>query len=451
MQNLTIEKKPAEINNSPKNYRLTILDIEKFYLSNVKNSNLFGIEYERISFDKKTKSVASYDKISKIIKSFSEILKWELIYDSDIVIGAKDNEGNSISLEPGCQLELSLKPFENLVDIQSKAGMILNLLDKIADVYDVVFLEYGINPKDTVDQISILQKNRYKIMNDYLPFCEKGELCPKMMRQTAGIQINIDYKNISDAYNKVLFFNLIMPFMTGLSSNSPIEKDCLTDKKTNRAYAWLYTGKNRCNLFYKGVFKSLFFKHKNFIKNYIKQVLKVPMVYIVRDGKDIPILGKIDFATFINSGYKGYFPNIDDYILHQSLCFPDVRLKQYIEIRNHDSSDFDTALAFCVFYKGLCCCDFNELFKIFKFLKIEKIDFYSMLVTTYGLDFKVNAQYSGWDVAFKLFNIARKNLSSKERLYLKPLFEILINKKAKADILIEYGINNSDNLLEYLS
>ena len=46
--------------------------------------------------------------------------------------------------------------------------------------------------------------------------------------------INIDYKNIADAYNKVLFFNLIMPFMSGLCANSPIENNVLTNKKLSK-------------------------------------------------------------------------------------------------------------------------------------------------------------------------------------------------------------------------
>ena len=62
---------------------------------------------------------------------------------------------------------------------------------------------------DNVDEIEILNKNRYKIMNNYLPYCQKGELCPKMMRQSAGIQINIDYKDNIDAYNKLYFINIL--------------------------------------------------------------------------------------------------------------------------------------------------------------------------------------------------------------------------------------------------
>ena len=175
------------------------------------------------------------------------------------------------------------------------------------------------------------------------------------------------------------------------------------------------------------------------------------MVYIERNGENIPFSGKVDFLTYMNSGYNGYFATLDDYILHQSLCFPDVRLKNYIEIRNHDSSDFNVALALCAFYKGLCLCDIQELLTLFNFLKIDKISYYSELVVNCGLDFKVNSKYDGWDIVFKLFNIARKKLSSKERLYLKPFFDILIHRKTKADILIDYGINSFDSLLEFLS
>ena len=58
------------------------------------------------------------------------------------------------------------------------------------------------------------------------------------------------------------------------------------------------------------------------------------MIFIERDNKIIEIMGKITFAQFMKNGYDGYFATLDDYILHQSLCFPDIRLKKYIEIIN---------------------------------------------------------------------------------------------------------------------
>ena len=451
MQNLTIDKSDnnVDIKNSPS--KLTIDEIEKFYLLKKSDCSYFGLEYERISFDVKNNTAASYNQLFNIIKNFASILKWELIFDEDVLIGAKDNFGSSISLEPGLQIELSLAPKENIIDIQLEAEKYLKLLDDIAKIYDVKFLGYGINPVDTPQDITILDKKRYKIMNDYLPYCEKGELCPVMMRKTAGIQVNVDFKDKKDAYLKLLFFNLISPFMTALFANSPFENNTLTNNKTNRAYAWLFTGKNRCNFFYKEIFKGIFKRYDNIFKDYIKQILNVPMVYIERNGVNIPIKGEINFAEYMKSGYKGYFATLDDYILHQSLCFPDVRLKQYIEIRNHDSSDINHALCLCAFYKGLNSCEITDLIKEFNFIKIDDIDNLNKKIIKDGLDFMVNSNVSGWDVAARLFNVARKNLNSKERIYLLPVFQMLAKRKTQADIMLDYDICNISDLIEFLS
>ncbi|MBR6297788.1 MAG: hypothetical protein IKR34_00940, partial [Candidatus Gastranaerophilales bacterium] len=276
MQN-TKEQSKIILQKTIEKNTLKIEDIEKFYINNNSQSK-YGLEYERLSLNKKTLENASYEVMAKIISDFSGILNWEIVYDEDTIIGAKDKIGNSISLEPGCQLEISLKPEENILDIDLNLTKYTALLDKIADIYDVCFLGYGVSPLSNVDNIELLNKRRYKVMNNYLPHCQYGELCPKMMRQTAGIQVNIDYKNSVDAYNKLEFLNLIMPFVSALFSNSPIENNNPTDYKSKRGYIWLYTGSDRCNMFYKNIFKG-FNREKNVFKNYIKSILNVPMIF----------------------------------------------------------------------------------------------------------------------------------------------------------------------------
>jgi len=454
MQNLIVEKesknnyiKPSETQTHKK---LSIKDIEKFYSNKNSGFSRFGLEYERISLDKNTLFSASFEKVTKIISHFAQIENWDLIYDEENIIGAKDSNGTSISLEPGCQLEISLAPEESIIDIDSKASKIIKLLDEIAKIYDVIFLGYGINPKNSAEDIKLISKRRYEIMNSYLPNCFMGELSPNMMRKTAGIQVNIDFEDKNDAYLKLKFFNLISPFMTALFANSPIENDTLTDNHSNRARAWLYTGKSRCNFFYGNIFKGLK-KYGNVFKNYIKEVLDVPMVYIERNNKIIPICGKINFTQFLKDGYNGYSAQYEDYILHQSLCFPDVRLKNYIEIRNHDSSNYATALCLVAFYKGLEKANFKKLLKQFKFLKLNKIDEYNKKIIKEGLCISVAPNICGWDVVAKLFNIAKNNLNSKERTYLRPVLEMLSKRKTQADILIEYDIKNAKELVEFLN
>ena len=134
------------------------------------------------------------------------------------------------------------------------------------------------------------------------------------------------------------------------------------------------------------------------------------MIFIHRDGKNIPINGNITFEQFMKNGYLSYQAEMTDYILHQSLCFPDVRLKNYIEIRNHDSSNSNIALALCAFYKGLFKEDIENLLKKFDYLKIENIEKYNKEVIKNGLNFKINKNLDAWQVVEKLFEISKNNL-----------------------------------------
>ena len=259
MLNLETENKPdLRIVSDNNSASVTLDEIEKFYCPKNKKEFLFGLEYERLSLDKNTLENASYEKMSAIISHFAKILDWDLLYDKENIIGAISNDCSSISLEPGCQMEISLSPKKDILEIDLELTKIISVLDEIASFYDVIFLGYGLTPKSAVDDIKIIPKRRYRIMNEYLPYCKDSELCTKMMRQSAGIQVNVDYKDSVDAYLKLKFLNLIMPFMCALCANSPFENNVLSSNKTNRANVWHYTGSSRCNMFYQNIFKNSF-------------------------------------------------------------------------------------------------------------------------------------------------------------------------------------------------
>lgn len=447
MQKLLTKNNSTNTNVQTK--KLKFNDILKFYTKKDNSLELIGLEYERLSLDKKTFKNTDYKTIEKVIEHICSILDLELVYDGETIIQANSKDGTSISLEPGKQFEISLKPMESILDIDVNLTKIVNLLDKIADIYNVLFLPYGITPSVNCDEIEILAKKRYEIMYNHLPNAPKGELAAKMMKKTAGIQINIDYKDEIDAFYKLKFLNMIMPFVSALCANSPVENNVLTDFKSNRSYVWLFTGEKRCNFFYKNIFRR-FVNKKDIFKNYIKEVLKVPMIFIERDNKNIVIDGKITFEEFLKDGFMGYDATLEDYILHQSLCFPDIRLKKYIEIRNHDSSDTKMALSLCAFYKGLMKSNIKKLIKKFKFIKLNEIENYSRILIKEGLSAKIGNK-TGWQVIEELFNISKNNLNSKEKSYLTKIDEIIKLKKTQADIIQEFEIKNTEELVEFLT
>lgn len=443
MQN-TLKSKIEKILALP----VTKREIEEYYRSNCKKGELkVGLEYERVSLDSRAYEPAEYRCLSEIIRNFALMNEWELVIDSNIIIGAKDNF-SSISLEPGGQFEISLEPKSSLDDILENLNHYTRQLDKLGEFYNITFLPYGINPKTTYPDINIIKKKRYEIMADYLP--KTGKLAPVMMRETAGVQANFDYVSEDDAILKLKTAAYMSPFVTGFYANSPIRGGELTKYKSFRALAWKYTGYDRCNLFYSNLINS---RMGQGFEDYINAIINVPMLYIQRNGRNIELEGKITFKDFMQRGYMNYTATLEDYILHSSLTFPDVRLKNCIEIRNHDSQNISNALSVCALYKGILHNKeaTAEVINLLKPLRHEDLEVSGLNSAKYGLNYMVNKLNMGaYDVARKIFEISRKYLPDNEKDYLDGPLWLLQNRKCVADIILEKGIRDTSSLCEYL-
>ncbi len=419
-------------------------DIYEYYINCAKSASglKFGLEYERLTLDLNTHKSADYKNIENLIKSFCDIKKWDLIYDDTTIIGAQ-KEGSSISLEPGGQFEISLKAYSSIVDIEKELKDILDITNKLAPFYDIKFLNYGISTKSVYKDIKLVEKSRYETMANYLP--KVGKFAPIMMRETAGLQLNIDYFDEYDATEKIKAMTLISPFVTAFFANSHIRNDKKTNYKSFRSLAWQYTGNDRCEDVLSKIIDN---KDSNFM-DYIDSILNIPMIFIERGGKKIVIDGEITFNEFLKDGYCNYIATIEDYHLHSSLAFPNVRLKNCIEIRNHDSQNTQMTLALCAFYKGILQSNLKEIFKDLKDITYSDIKTLNKLASRYGTDFT----YKNIDCKKyikKLFQTSHQNLSQNEERYLAPAFKLLDKNMCVADILIEKNIKNSKDLIAYI-
>lgn len=189
-------------------------------------------------------------------------------------------------------------------------------------------------------------------------------------------------------------------------------------------------------------------------EDYIDAIIDVPMLYIERNGKMIELMGKITFREFMQNGYMNWSATLDDYILHSSLTFPDVRLKNCIEIRNHDSQNNINTMSVCALYKGILYSK-NTCFEILDFLKplnYEDLEIMGTNSAKYGLDYMVDKlKMTAADVARHLFEISRKNLPDIEKDYLDRPIWLLENRKCVADLLLEKGISDTTSLCNYLN
>ena len=416
--------------------KLTIEDIIQYYKNGESQNKKIGLEYERISMDKNSFMQADFNNLFEIIKNFSLLNDFELIYDNNVIIGAKNKYGSSISLEPGGQFEISLEPKSDLYEIQVLLQTYLKQIDILGERFNVKFFAIGNNPKITYDKINILPKRRYKIMAKSL--LKNGELAPIMMRETAGVQVNIDYKNELDAKRKMKACALMSPFLTGFFANSPFRNNQLSGFKSVRAHAWKYTGFDRCNLFYKDIID----KDGGLYEQYANYILDVPMLFIIRNNEYIEV--NMTFRDFMKSGYLEYSATLDDYLLHQSLCFPDVRLKNCIEIRNHDSQNVEVAIAIGAIYKGILYndCALDEILDYLSTLNSDALEKYGHMAAKYGINYKVDElQIDASFIIKKILYLAQYNLDINEQKYLDFLIDLATSKRCIADLVLE-NINN---------
>lgn len=430
-----------------KEKKLEKADILKLYTNGCKENRNFtvGVEYERLPISSVSfKAVDYYKGICDFLRQFARENNWDYITDDYNIIGLKQNH-DTITLEPGCQVELSIKPEKTIFDIERKINTINKKLAEVLDKYNITLLEYGVSPLSTNKNIIIIPKHRYKIMAKYL----WGILSDVMMRETAGIQGCFDFENEDDAVRKFKLANKLVPFLTAMFANSPIRGGVETGYKTFRSLSWLNTDNDRC-----GCACNL---DENFsFEQYINNVMHSPVIFLNKNNTPIEVNGKINFNEYMKNGFEGYDATIEDYILHANLYFPDVRLRNFIEIRNHDCTNMPYAVL--AIYKGIlynkyAMKDAEELFSFYTDKDFSELRFN---IPKNALQSRIKNHYAG-DIAKEILYIAEKSLiemNTGEEKFLDPIKDLTMNGLCPADIILRNwnGIwnKNIEKLIKYL-
>ena len=324
--------------------RLEYAQLLNEFVSGCKTEQKIGMEYERIPVSKYSKEVIPYRGefgMCEFLREFAKVDNWDYILDGDEIIGLKKLH-DTITLEPGCQFELSLEPKDGVNELKQRIEEINSALKPILEEFEIELLNVGVSPKTTYKNIELIPKQRYHIMANYL----WGILSDVMMRETAGIQVGIDYKSEEDAMRKFRLTNLMMPFVTAMYANSQIRGGVNTGYLSFRALAWLNTDNERCG------FGTKFNPDMGF-RDYVDTLLNTPMIFINRENKTLAMNGRLTFKQFMDRGYEGFEPTLDDWKLHSNLYFPEVRLRNFIEIRNHDCVGGGLEYSIPALYKGI--------------------------------------------------------------------------------------------------
>lgn len=311
-----------------------------------------GTEHEKFPFYVANNAPVPYEGdrgIKAILDGMRLKLGWDPIMDEGNIIGLVEPTGmGAISLEPGGQFELSGAPLSTIHQTCREVNAHLAQVHEVAQHLGIGFLGIGGSPKWTLAETPVMPKSRYAIMTRYMP--KVGTQGLDMMYRTSTIQVNLDFKSETDMRRKMQVSMKLQSVATALFATSPF-----TDSKPNgllswRSDIWRDTDNQRS-----GVLPFVFAKDFGF-EDYVEWALDVPMYFILRDGSYHDCT-HVTFRQFMNGALKGEVndpvPNMGDWTNHLSTLFPEVRLKQFLEMRGADGGPWRRICALPAYWIGM--------------------------------------------------------------------------------------------------
>jgi len=305
-----------------------------------------GMELEKLGRASGDGEPIPYDGEGPSVRKVLEFIRTrrggDSIYEADSLIGL-DAPWGTISLEPGGQVEWSSRPMDRLPQLESALEEHQQAMRDASTALGLNWLDVAVDPVHPVDRMPWMPKARYKIMRRFLG--ERGRLAHRMMTQTASIQVAFDYKDPIDWKRKFKVAALLSPLSTALFANSSQIDGKPAGYRSYRQMIWRETDPARC-----GLPPVVFDPHFD-IEVWLDWVLDVPCIFRHRARGLVPA-GAVPFRNFLTlSGCDAV--HTEDWGLHASTIFTDVRSYTYIEVRSADMLPDPDAFAVPCFWTGL--------------------------------------------------------------------------------------------------
>jgi len=240
-------------------------------------------------------------------------------------------DGGSISFEPGGQLEISTAPQPTAsVVIDSTQNLVAMLREEMSNA-GIELVARGVDPYNDIDVVPLqLHRERYAEMTRY--FDSIGPSGVRMMRQTAALQINLERG--PDPESRWRLLNALAPIVVALFANSRQYAGKRTEWASYRAQLWRTLDTSRTGIAYDAAAPE-------------KRYLTFAM-----DALAMRHQGGTDYRRFRDWMNE---PAIDmeDWLFHLSTLFPEVRAKEFFELRSADTIEPSALAAPVVFVTGL--------------------------------------------------------------------------------------------------
>jgi glutamate--cysteine ligase len=301
------------------------------------NPRAVGVELELIPVHKatRTRALAQNDAHASTADVLSRVgLRegWHEEANGEDPPSWKLADGAHISFEPGGQLEISSAPAPTASQVINSTQSLVKILREAMSSVGIELLPRGVDPFNDIDAVPLqLHRDRYTGMTRY--FDSIGPSGVQMMRQTAALQINLERGG--DPKSRWRLLNSLAPIVIALFANSRQYARKPTGWASYRAQLWRTLDPSRTGIIY---------DEAHHVERYLRFALDA---IAMRGGSD-------------GAGYRAFrewMPEAavkrEDWLFHLSTLFPEVRPKEFFELRSADTIEPDALAAPVVFVTGL--------------------------------------------------------------------------------------------------
>jgi glutamate--cysteine ligase len=255
-----------------------------------------------------------------------------------------------------------------------------------------------------------------------------------MMRRTATVQANFDYASEADAMRKVMVSTRLSPLIAAMTANSPFRERQSGGMKSLRGDVWLHMDPARS-----GLIPSLWARERPTYRDYVEWALDAGMFLFKREGEVIDNSGQT-FRSFLQDGYKGHRATPTDWKMHLNTLFPEVRLKNTIEVRGCDSLPMSLVCAVPALFTGLLYDEqaLDDAESLSRRCSYDEVAGVRPALVRDGLAARVGS-FSARDLALELLTVAASGLQRRgkgEERYLAPLRALTEHGRTPADELL---------------
>lgn len=398
-----------------------------------------GTEHEKFAFRLDDHSPLAYDSRPGIRDVLNALTRfgWQPVCENGNVIALSGTNSATVSLEPGGQVELSGAAVETIHQTCEEVNQHLRQVREICKELDIAMMGMGFNPKWRREDMHWMPKERYRIMQNYMP--TRGDHGLDMMLRTCTVQVNLDYSDEDDMVRKFRIGLALQPVVTAMFANSPFVEGKVAGYLSYRSHMWTNTDPDRCGMM------PFVFEDGFGFERYVEWMLDVPMYFVNRDGKYIDAAGQ-SFRDFMDGrlpALPGERPTLSDWEDHLTTAFPEVRLKTFLEMRGADGGPWRRLCALPAFWIGLLYdqAALNAAWELVKDWSVAEMAMLRAEVPRHGLATTFRNR-TVLDLARDALGMSREGLRSRacidswgqdETIYLATLEQIVDSGLSPAD------------------